>query len=298
MELKQIKREIKMISRLQYFLPVFIFGLLFISCSDIRNDIPTPSVVSVHGDGFSKVGSQNFHGNYIKNSNWNLKFCKQCHAADYSGGITGSSCLQCHTSTQGPEACNTCHGDFNIPDRIAPPRDINGNMETSARGVGAHTIHLYENEISDNLPCEECHRVPSSALDSVHLYSPLPAKVVLGELSKRNSALNAVYNPDDQTCENTYCHGNFVFYRDSSANTYAYVADRIVGNNTKVKWNQVPGNPGNCETCHSIPPVGHLGPLLVEGCQACHKEVVDANGNIKDKSKHIDGKIEYNSPFP
>jgi predicted CxxxxCH...CXXCH cytochrome family protein len=285
--------------KLIYLLSFILIGLLFISCSDIRNDIPTPSTVSVHGDGFSKVGSPNFHGNYIKNSNWNLKFCQQCHGADYSGGTTGSSCFQCHTSPQGPEACNTCHGDFSVPGRIAPPRDINGDIETTARGVGAHTIHLYENTISQNLPCEECHRVPRTALDSVHLYSPLPAKVMLGNLSKRNGALDVIYNPDNLTCSNTYCHGNFAFYKDSSANTYAYVDDKITGNNTTVTWNQVPANPAQCGTCHGIPPTGHLGPLLVESCHSCHQEVVDENGHIIDKTKHIDGKIEYNNPtFP
>ena len=285
-------------SKVKYLFLFLFCGLLFISCSDIRNDIPTPAEVSVHGDGFSKVGSPNFHGNYIRNSNWNFKFCMQCHGANFEGGVTGSGCFQCHTSPQGPEACNTCHGNFSVPDRIAPPRDINGDIATTARGVGAHTIHLYENEISNNLPCGECHRVPQTALDSVHLYSPLPAKVMLDALSKRNGATNAIYNPDDQTCANTYCHGNFTFYRDSSLNKYAYVSDRIVGNNTTVKWNLVPQNPGDCSTCHGIPPTGHLGPLLVEGCQACHKEVIDAKGNIIDRSKHIDGKIEYNNPFP
>jgi predicted CxxxxCH...CXXCH cytochrome family protein len=282
--------------KLKYIFILFLSGVLFYSCSEIKNDIPTPSNISVHGENFNKVNSPEFHGAVIRKSNWNLKACQECHAADYSGGTTGASCLKCHTGSKGPEACNTCHGDFGNPARIAPPRDSYGNTETTARGVGAHTMHLYENLITENLHCSECHNVPHSIYDEGHIISPLPAPVVLGNLSKRNGAMDASYNPDDQTCSNTYCHGNFTFYKDSTANQYMYVADKIVGNNVSVKWTQDYPD-GVCGSCHGLPPTGHYGPLEITSCYRCHGAVVDSLGNIIDKTKHIDGKINYNSPI-
>jgi predicted CxxxxCH...CXXCH cytochrome family protein len=211
--------------------------------------------------------------------------------------MTGASCLKCHTSAEGPEACNTCHGSFGNPEMISPPRDIDGNIETTVRGVGAHSSHLYENEITNKLPCNECHKVPQNLYDPGHVDSQLPAEVILGDLSKRNGSINAIYNTDDQTCSNTYCHGNFVFYRDSTVNQYMYDADKIVGNNVTVKWNQSYGSQGVCGSCHGLPPTGHYGPLEVVSCYRCHKEVVDDKGNIIDKTKHVNGKVEYNSPI-
>jgi len=283
-------------SYVKYIIILLLNGILFFSCSEVKNNIPTQANISVHGDNFNKVGSSEFHGAVIRNSNWNLKACKECHAADYSGGMTGASCLSCHTGARGPESCNTCHGDFSNPEMIAPPRDTQGNTETTARGVGAHTAHLYQNLMTENLPCSECHKVPNNVYSPGHIDTPLPAEVNLGELAKRNGATNAVYNPDDQSCANTYCHGNFTFYKDSTQNQYMYEADKMVGNNVTVKWTQSYPE-GVCGSCHGLPPTGHFGPLDITSCYRCHSEVIDKDGNIIDKTKHIDGKINYNSPI-
>ena len=43
-----------------------------------------------------------------------MKQCQQCHGSNYNGGTAQSSCYNsgCHNTPGGPEACNTCHGDF------------------------------------------------------------------------------------------------------------------------------------------------------------------------------------------
>ncbi len=288
--------KIKMKYLLQIYL-VIVFGVLIISgCSDLENNIAPAEKVSVHKQGFTSKSSSNFHGLLIKNDNWNMKDCQQCHAADFSGGLTGASCNTCHTNPGGPLACNTCHGDFADPTRIAPPRDINGDTSTTIKGVGAHANHLYSHTLSSKVACEDCHKVPSTVYTAGHLDSDLPAEVALTNLAVANIASNATYNASDASCSNTYCHGNFEFDKADAApqDTFVFVSDKIVGNNKTVNWTQVDGTQAKCGSCHgtseSIAPQGHL-PLPITACFNCHGDVVDENGNIIDQSKHINGII-------
>jgi hypothetical protein len=48
-----------------------------------------------------------------------------------------------------------------------------------------------------------------------------------------------------------------------------------------------------CGFCHGIPPTGHLDfGLTIQSCVTCHSAVVDVDGNIIDKSKHINGQAD------
>ena len=210
---------------------------------------------------------------------------------DYSGGIAESSCLTCHTNPGGPEACNTCHGDFNDVSRIAPPKDISKNTETDSAGVGAHVKHLYDNQLGSEILCSTCHKVPQEVYETGHVDSDLPAEVIFGNLAIHNGA-NAVYNFSNATCSDAYCHGNWQFLKDSSSNQFIYTDSIMVGNSYAPKWNKVDGSEAVCGSCHSLPPTGHQN----EGndpnattCVNCHTGVVDANGNIIDQTKHING---------
>ena len=249
-------------------------------------------VINVHMEGIITVGSDNFHGLYIKDSNWNLAPCSQCHGTNFTGGIVSPSCTTCHTNSGGPEACNTCHGDFNNPERIAPPRDINGDTSTTVLGVGAHTKHLYETTIGNQVSCSNCHTVPDKFDSPGHL-NGLPAKVILGGQAIYHGATNASYNHADGSCSNTYCHGNFTFYKDSAAlsDQYVFTSDKITGNNQTVIWNKVDDSQIKCGSCHGLPPAGHIQ-VPLKDCVGCHRGVVDENGNIIDKTKHINGKID------
>ncbi len=269
---------------------LFSFALVLYSCSDLRNNINTTApVLSVHKEGILNVNSPNFHGNLVRQNGWSFAECKQCHAADYTGGITGKSCYKCHTEPAGPEACNTCHGDFHDPNKIAPPRDTNGGTSTSLATVGAHSSHLYTNKLGKAVSCTNCHNVPQKFDDPGHI-GQTPATVVFSGLADTNVASNAAFDSGSLTCSNTYCHGNFEFKKSDAipTNQFAYASDKIVGNNFSPVWNKVDGSQDSCGTCHGLPPTGHIY-APITACFLCHQGVVDENGKIIDQNKHING---------
>jgi predicted CxxxxCH...CXXCH cytochrome family protein len=284
-------------SKMKYYLLNILFavslGILSVSCSELKTNLPVEPAISVHGAGFSDPTKANFHGTYIMENNWNIKECQSCHAADYSGGTTGVSCNSCHTSPGGPTACNTCHGNFNNLTYIAPPRALNGDTLTTYIGVGAHTSHLYSNTLS-TVACSSCHNVPQSVFSTGHFNSP--AQIVLQGLAVANIASNATFNPSNGSCANTYCHGNFAFTKDSAApeDYFAFTDSVMAGNNKTVQWTQVGDSEAACGSCHDLPPKGHIGypQLPLSSCVDCHWEVVDDQGNIIDKTKHINGKVD------
>lgn len=280
---------------LAYLSVFFIGGLIISGCSKVREDLPTETTASiVHGEGFLKVGHPNFHGTYIRQHNWDMTLCQQCHGNDYSGGKTNVSCKKCHTSASGPEACNTCHGNFNEPGVIAPPKDTKGNTDVTARGVGAHQKHVYNNTFSVNLSCSECHVTPRGFKDPVHINDTV-ATVTFGTFTQAHSA-SASYDPATVKCANTYCHGNFSFNKADAAaqDQYIFTGTAIAGDSYAPQWTNP--NDGKCGTCHGLPPKGHIGeggglPITSCGGSGCHQGVVDANGNIIDQTRHINGGV-------
>ncbi len=277
----------------KYLLIVSISVFVIASCSKLENDISTPlTPAGVHPEGFGKPGNSNFHSVWFKQNNWNLKFCQQCHAANYTGGTTGISCLTCHTEPAGPEACNTCHGDFSNPERISPPLDLSGNSSASARGVGAHTVHVYANGLSENIDCYECHPGNPGYKNYVytHVGTP-PADIEFGKFSSGNG--NPKYDFNILTCSDVYCHGNFSFPKDSSQFPLFYSDSVITGENFSPVWNKVDSSQAYCGSCHLLPPRGHKDAgtdPTASTCSSCHPKVVDNDGNIIDKSRHINGK--------
>ncbi len=240
--------------------------------------------IGVHQQGILNPGSDNFHGKFIASINWKLTECQQCHGTDYSGS-TGSTCLTCHNQESGPEACNTCHGQFSDPAFIAPPKDVAGSSETASPGVGAHYQHLFDTKLTEPIACEECHVVPSEFNSPGHIDDSPRAEVVFGTFA--TSDLSApVYDYNDYTCSNTYCHGNFEFLKANSAFAFVYVEDQMDGNNYKPVWNKVDNTQAACGTCHGLAPTGHQEAALT-ACANCHSGVVDSEGNIIDKVKHI-----------
>lgn len=279
---------------------IFLSSFVIISCSEMQSDITLPSSISIHKEGVSDPASENFHGKIIKQLNWNLKNCQQCHGYNYSGGITNASCLDCHKFPGGPESCNTCHGDFyNLMD-IAPPRDLSGEVSTSARGVGAHYQHLGGNKLGMEIVCSECHKVPRGLNDEGHI-DGLPAEIIFGPFaSYRTTEENKpAYNQSSISCSNTYCHGNFSSNKNSASelSKFAYTDSVMLGNNSNPIWNKVDGNFSKCNSCHGKSeidpsPVGHINTTIAYcGEPFCHPGVVDNTGKIIDQSKHINGKI-------
>ena len=246
--------------------------LFFISdCSKLQKDLPIQppaSAVQAHQSDWLDSQATNFHGNYIRQHQWDLTSCQQCHGDDYAGGISESSCNTCHTKT--PEGCTTCHGGVDNTTG-APPKDLQGNKATTFKGVGAHTIHLAGGALSNGFGCKECHKKVENFNDANHIGSELlPAEIEWGELAKEDDAAPAWDGV--QTCQNVYCHGEFKF-----------------GNkDNNPSWIKVDGTQASCGSCHGLPPAAPH-PAVAQ-CYFCHASVVNASLEIIDKDKHINGK--------
>ncbi|MCX7797610.1 MAG: hypothetical protein N2249_03195 [Melioribacter sp.] len=248
------------------------------------------AAINVHSEDINNPASQKFHGKFIANINWDLSKCSQCHGSNYAGGIVSPTCNNCHKQQNGPEACNTCHGDFKNPSIIYPPRATNGSTTTTDFRVGAHQAHLVNVDISNVTQCNECHKVPEKFNSVGHIDNTQRAEVVFGKFSS-SGPTSPSYNFIDNKCSNTYCHGNFEFKKENSEYQFAYIDDKIVGNNFQPIWNRVDGSQAACGTCHDLPPKGHIESRL-RSCGTCHVGVVDRFGKIIDKTKHINGKVD------
>jgi predicted CxxxxCH...CXXCH cytochrome family protein len=281
------------------YLSVIILTIYIAGCSELETNINQPGSVTVHQEGIVDTGSVNFHGKLVRENNWNMNVCQQCHDVEYRGGTTGASCFTCHDSPKGPENCSTCHGSSTSP---APPRDLEGKMTKTDRGVGAHQVHLSATK-GRFLACTDCHKVPGNLYDQGHIDNPdnraelIISSFIAGTITNDPSTSNydpelplfvpdPSYNSSNQGCANNYCHGNF-----KNGNT----------GNVPV-WN----NPqtGVCGTCHGDPSKPTLNERALpktsaEGgthpnnlnCQNCHSGVVNASLNFINPSKHIDGRL-------
>ena len=259
------------------------------SCYTCHNSFP-------HVPGWKLVSSSRFHGKFLADHQWQLQACQVCHGTDYQGGNTGISCSGsgCHVNRT-PEACNTCHGNFSgaINDTLswAPPRDLAGNTSETNPGVGAHQAHLRTGDIRIGVKCNECHIVPQpqDVLSPRHL-TPVSVVVFDDTLSKHATAIvpNPQWNPSSLTCTSVYCHGDFQFSKAASRYSFAYKDSVMQGNNASPIWNG--RDQAECGSCHDIPPKGHID-QPISACANCHGDVVNSSGEIVNKTKHINGKI-------
>jgi len=286
--------DMKMKKYLIYILPLIFLAALLQGCADLQSDISKPVEVNFHGPGSLNPSAPDFHGNMVRNAKWDMKVCESCHGADLTGNTAEGNCMNCHTEEDGPKACNTCHGTFADPSRIAPPRDISENISSALKGVGAHVQHIYERDLGARVRCSTCHIIPQDVYQPGHMVNDdLPAEVMLKGDAFLFGADNAAYDYNSTSCANSYCHGNFTFYRDSAdvTNRFAYTADRMTGLNKTVTWTNVNQGEAVCGSCHGLPPEGHIvnAEITINTCYQCHGDVIDENGFIIDKEKHING---------
>lgn len=212
------------------------------------------------------------HQQYLQQQNWDIQYCYNCHtdpAEPLSVSQTGS-CINadCHAgSLDGPEACNTCHGqssgDAANPLNWAPPAGLRGN--TSA--IGAHAAHLFgKSGLFRAVECRSCHIIPDSWNDDLHIEDDSPGRVeVLFSSIATAGHAEPVYSAADGTCSATYCHGN-----------------------ATVAWDQEGGV--TCGSCHGLPPQqGHPSWPSLNQCYYCHAPVIDSSGSIVTPTLHLNG---------
>ncbi|NOY60248.1 MAG: CxxxxCH/CxxCH domain-containing protein [Calditrichaeota bacterium] len=245
---------------------------LFIKCSKLKTEQPTApqTEAQAHPAGWLDTLSDNFHGSYLRNHDWNLVACQKCHGEDYAGGSAEKSCLNsgCHPNT--PESCTTCHGGVDN-NTGAPPKDIGRHTERTFKGVGAHSQHVSSSQFNRAFDCDQCHKKPQKFNDKGHIDSELPAEIVWGELSKTDG-LSPTW--DGTTCSNVYCHG----------------ASLTDGTNSNPNWTQTTSL--SCNSCHGLPPETgahekHVADLHLD-CNICHDGY--AKNSSVNEQLHINGK--------
>lgn len=193
--------------------------------------------------------------------------CDRCHGAPPPSHAR-DECASCHapdaphvdTIVQVVRACDGCHGSAGNP---APPRDLAGNMFTTAIGVGAHRAHLDgSSRLRAPIECSACHAVPASVTTPGHIDSADPAEV----------AVALGWNRSTETCATAWCHGD-----------------------ARPRWTEQGG--AACGTCHGAPPSSpaHAGITSVAQCASCHPGVIDSVGNMlfaNGASEHMDGDVD------
>jgi predicted CxxxxCH...CXXCH cytochrome family protein len=269
-------------------------GITNVSCKTCHTSYPHPA-------GF--VGA---HSSFIKSINYNLNSCKSCHGQNYGTVKANISCLTCHNKQGGPEACNTCHGNFSGDatdlKTSAPPRGLNGETSPTAPAVGGHQAHLPADKSLAAAACQQCHALPQSFAAAGHIDADGKADLIFSDALARLKteggarAPNVVYNATANTCAGSYCHGNWGLLKSQSQYAFIYTADKMEGINAAPKWTDSAS--AACGTCHGNPPVGHQ-PHDLTRCFVCHAGVVDENGKISDKTKHINGKVNaFGQEYP
>jgi predicted CxxxxCH...CXXCH cytochrome family protein len=269
---------------LTYSLIITLALSLIVGCSEVKDNVTMAPSPEFHGEGWVNPSSDGFHGKYIESANWDMNGCKSCHGGDFTGGTSGKSCYTCHEN--GPQACNTCHGNN---DHIYPPQSLSGNTEPTQQGVGAHDIHLTSDtlqRISAQVECNECHLPVTSFSDPNHIKKDNLSKatIVFGELAKTVTTgvtPDPQFNSETQTCSGTYCHGNFK--NGNQSNSPSFLAPNSQG----------------CGTCHGNPTTGDPRPgglhTTNPNCYLCHGVVINQQRVIVNKSKHINGVVNFSN---
>jgi predicted CxxxxCH...CXXCH cytochrome family protein len=163
--------------------------------------------------------------------------------------------------------CTSCHGS---PTSSAPPRDLSGDTDPTAQGVGAHAAHLAPSTWHRGITCSNCHVVPTTVDAPGHRDGDNFAEIVFDTLNPTGT-----YTQANATCANQYCHGTGA------------------GNNGTAVWN-VPGTRA-CGSCHSMTGTNmsgdHRRHIVGENmqCSECHADVVNANETILNANLHVNG---------
>ncbi len=197
--------------------------------------------------------------------------CANCHGTDLTGGTASTGCDDCHDP--GWEAdCTYCHGGLDNSTG-APPVDIDG----SAIGLSfdAHGDHVEDTAWHVAWDCDQCHALPTDALDSGHLFiSDTTAAVAEVDLS---AGLSDAGTYGSGSCADLYCHGDGAGTL-GSASTSGSVA---------------------CGDCHgkatTADTLSGIHEVHVDGgadCDDCHADTASGSTGFSDVSQHVDGEID------
>lgn len=137
------------------------------------------------------------HGNYLKQKNWTLDECADCHGANFTGGTSGKSCFTCHASyphtvfqpaTGHPgyllangyplAQCRTCHG---------PTYDGGTMVNISCMTAGCHVDNGGQKKSPES--CNTCHGDFHAAAGNGPSHAP--PKGVIGDSAATSRGVGA-----------------------------------------------------------------------------------------------------------
>jgi predicted CxxxxCH...CXXCH cytochrome family protein len=204
--------------------------------------------------------------------------CGDCHRSPPSGHFVGS-CTGCHSEanatgtalTGGPLHLN---GKVDLGDGSGLCGACHGSGNSPWPSTGVHPAHQSPT-LTVPLDCANCHVVPSTILDPVHLDGTV--HVAFSELATARGS-SPVW--DGARCTNVACHG-------------ANLADPAA----VPAWSDASGAQSKCGACHGIPPSEHTASTSCNRSDCHGTEVtLDTSGAphiaASGLSLHIDGMIE------
>ena len=206
------------------------------------------------------------HGLPPKLPHTQLTQCSNCHGrviARDNTIIEPSLHVDGIVETDFTNDCSGCHG---TGPSGSPPPDLLGNTTITARGVGAHAVHLDPGTTHGAIACSECHRVPRLVTEPTHLDGDGKAEVLFGNLAT-TSGYHPTYDSSVASCTKTYCH------RDSQP-----------------LWQAPRSSEFACGSCHELPPKAPH-PNAVD-CSRCHGTVLDASRVFIAPALHVNGRID------
>ncbi len=147
----------------KYFILLFIVSLFSFACSELQNDIVTPSKVSVHGANVMLKTAPSFHGKVLTNNNFDG--CKTCHASNLKGGTakvdcTTSNChpgIPVHTANIMNPTSNQFHGKFIENDNWSMSKCTQCHGDNYNGGLVSPTCYSCHKNPGGPEACNTCH---------------------------------------------------------------------------------------------------------------------------------------------
>jgi predicted CxxxxCH...CXXCH cytochrome family protein len=274
-------------------------------CSTCHPAPGSPVIGGLHGDGIVEVTFDPtlVHGQPSYDSTTGA-CAVSCHAmggsrpnVTWTEPASPVGCGDCHGSPPaahytGP--CTGCHAEANAAGTALSggPLHMNGLVDLgngsglcgACHGTGAspwpttaaHPAHENPTTLTEPLACTNCHVVPATILDPVHLDGTVHVTFAGLATSRGSDPVWA-----GGTCTNVACHG---------AN--------LPGPAAVPDWADTSGAQAQCGACHGIPPTQEHTPSASCNLSYCHGSEVtlDANGALHISAAglalHIDGIVE------
>lgn len=278
---------------------------------DYTGDSSLPNIYLVRRD-FSNMSTTKVKlGSNVKvifNTPTSLRFmrsdnkgiCQICHtptpgvAIHDQADTRDKDCIVCHKHSNGFSAasCTSCHGQPPITSYVGGPNGKSSQAYTLDENLTPHATHA--DKAYYNFACKNCHydgtksgyhNTQTASFQSV--FVDTAGSVSDSAIGYKN--LPSDYNATARKCSNVYCHSNGkprgtgTAYKTYTTPSWEYGRNKILG--TASECNTCHGYGSNLVTNAHYPHVSSVGIK----CFVCHNDTVNAEGGIKDRTKHVNG---------